>query len=117
MAFDAAVAVAIVGTSILRSDDAHGMPGMATAIRGIGTIDPGLCDIACVPSPAPVSASQNLGAMADKPSSWANIVAVEEEEEEWAGRAAIPVDLQPELQDMMSSMPSSLLVWSRSARW
>ena len=66
------------------------MPSVATATLGIGASN----FVA-----APVSASQDLDAMADMPSSWADIVAVEEQQE-WASHATIPVDLRPEQQDM-----------------
>jgi len=44
-AFDTAIAAAIVGTYILRSDVASSMPRVATATHGIGTVDPGFCAI------------------------------------------------------------------------
>jgi len=61
--------------------------------------------LASAPLTARVSALQDLGATADTPlglalASWADIVAVEEEEQERAGRSAIPVDLRPELRDL-----------------
>jgi len=61
--------------------------------------------LASAPISELASALQNPGAMADAPSgltltSWADIIPAEDEEQEWACCATVPVDLQPELQVM-----------------